>query len=189
MYTEANSDFGGTKLPIKMWAINNKAMKVEFTLQGMTGIQVVTDKDGWSLMPFMGQTKPEPTPEEQLKAGQSGLDIQSEFIDYAAKGSSVEYLGEDTEEGVEVYKIKLTDKTKTETTYFIDKESYYIIKETSKAMMQGQEVENATTYGNYKTVGNIVLPYSMTGSMGNMNIDKYDINVAVDEKIFVMPKE
>ncbi len=189
MYAEMNTDFGGVKVPIKMWGINNKAMRIEFVVQGMTGIQVVTEKEGWSLMPFMGQTKPEPTPEEQLKGSRSQLDIQGKFIDYAAKGSSVEYLGEDTEEGVEVYKIKLTDKDKVETTCYFEKETSYLIKESTKVMVQGQEQEQVSTFSNFKKVGDIVLPHAGTGGMGSMNFDKIEINAKVDETLFVMPKQ
>jgi hypothetical protein len=187
-YAEMSSDMGGVKIPIKMWGIHNKGMKVEFVVQGMTGIQVVTDKDGWSLMPFMGQTKAEPTPEDQLVSARAQLDIQGDLIDYAAKGSVVELLGEDTEEGVEVYKVKLTDKDKNETTYFVDKETSYIIKEVSKSMVQGQEVENAATFSNFKKVGDLVFPFATSGGMGNMVFEKIEINVPVDTAMFAMPK-
>lgn len=184
----ASSDAGGFKLPITMTSIHNKAMRVEFEVQGMKGIQVITDKDGWSLMPFMGQTKPEPTPEEQLKAARSELDIQGDLVDFAKKGSEVEALGEEEVEGVEAFKIKVTDINKSETTYFIDKENYLILKSVTKATIQGQEVEQETTYGNYKKIGNVTMPYTMTGPMGVMEISEIEINPAVDEKIFEMPK-
>jgi hypothetical protein len=139
-------------------------------------------------MPFMGQTKAEPTPEDQLVSARAQLDIQGDLIDYAAKGSVVELLGEDTEEGVEVYKVKLTDKDKNETTYFVDKETSYIIKEVSKSMVQGQEVENAATFSNFKKVGDLVFPFATSGGMGNMVFEKIEINVPVDTAMFAMPK-
>jgi hypothetical protein len=180
----------GIEIPAKIWTVNEKAFRVEFTVQGMTGIQVVTDKDGWGLMPFMGQTKPEPTPTEQVKAGQSQLDLKGELIDYKAKGSTVEAIGEEDVEGVETYKIKVTDKDKTETTYYIDKETYYIVKSESKVMLQGQEQMSATVYGDYKKVGDVIMAYSMQGGGmgGTMTVKKYEINPTVDMSIFEMPK-
>jgi hypothetical protein len=182
-----STDMGGMKVPVKIWQIDAKGMRVEFVVQGMTGIQVVTDKSGWSLMPFMGQTSPEPTPEEQLKAAQSQLDIKGQLIDYAQKGSTIEYIGEDVEDGVEVYKLKLTEKSGTETTYFFDKESYYILKSSTKVKMQGQEVDAVTTYGNYKKIGDIIFPYSINGGMGNATIEKMELNSNIDATIFDMP--
>ena len=66
----------------------------------------------------MGQTKPEPTNEEALKSARSQLDIRGQLLDYKIKGSTVEYLGEDEDEGVEVYKIRLTDANKTRNNLF-----------------------------------------------------------------------
>ncbi|MBK7010929.1 MAG: hypothetical protein IPO65_12320 [Saprospiraceae bacterium] len=190
MYSEMTTDMGGMKIPIKIWQQHMKGMRVEFEVQGMTGIQVVTDKDGWSLMPFMGQTKPEPTNEEALKSARSQLDIRGQLLDYKGKGSNVEYLGEDEDEGVEVYKIRLTDSNKTETTYFIDKESYLLIKAVSKVNFQGQEIDAVTKMSNYKDVGGILIPHSVDSmSTGKMEIVKTEINPAIAEDKFAMPKQ
>lgn len=186
-YTEITTDMGGVKVPIKMWQSHMKGMRVEFEIQGMTGIQVITDKDGWSLMPFMGKADPEPTNEEQLKMAQSQLDLRGQLVDYASKGSTIEYLGEDEVEGVEVFKIRLTDKNKTETNYFMDKENYYIVKSTTKTTFQGQEVENTTVYSNYKKVDNVFFPFSMNGQMGQVDIQKLELNPKIDEAIYKMP--
>lgn len=190
MYSEMSSDMGGMKIPIKVWQQHMKGMRVEFEVQGMTGIQVVTDKDGWSLMPFMGQTKPEPTNEEALKSARSQLDIRGQLVDYKAKGSTVEYLGEDEDEGVEVYKIRLTDANKTETTYFIDKENYLAIKSVSKVSFQGQEIDAVTKMSNYKDVGGVLIPHSIDSmSTGKMELVKAELNPAIDAEKFVMPKQ
>ena len=190
MYSEMTTDMGGMKIPIKIWQQHMKGMRVEFEVQGMTGIQVVTDKDGWSLMPFMGQTKPEPTNEEALKSARSQLDIRGQLLDYKGKGSTVEYLGEDEDEGVEVYKIRLTDNNKTETTFFIEKESYLLIKAVSKVNFQGQEIDAVTKMSNYKDVGGILIPHSVDSmSTGKMEIVKTEINAAIDADKFVMPKQ
>lgn len=186
-YSELSTDMGGMKVPVKIWQIDAKGMRVEFVVQGMTGIQVITDKSGWSLMPFMGQTNPEPTPEEQLKAAQSQLDLKGQLIDYAQKGSNLEFIGEDVEDGVEVYKLKLIEKSGAETTFFIDKESYYILKTSTKVKIQGQEVDSVTSYGNYKKVGDIMFPHSINGGMGNATIEKMELNSKIEATMFDMP--
>ena len=35
-------------------------MRMEFTIQGMTGVQAYDGKTGWMVMPFMGKKDPEP---------------------------------------------------------------------------------------------------------------------------------
>jgi hypothetical protein len=189
-YSELSADMGGVKVPIKMYQEHLKAMRVEFVVQGMTGVQVVTDKSGWSLMPFMGQTKAEPTNEEQLKASRSQLDLRGQLVGYKAKGSTVEYLGEDEDEGVEVFKIKLVDSDKTETTYFIEKETYLLLKSSSKFVFQGKEMENVSKFSNYKMVDGLMMPYSVEGGgMGKMEVTKIDINSKIDPKLYEMPSD
>ncbi len=188
LYSEMNVDNGGFKIPIKSWQEHMKGMRIEFEVQGMTGIQVVTDKAGWSLMPFQGQTKAEPTNEEQLKSARSGLDLRGQLLDYKAKGSSVEYIGEDEDEGVEVYKLKLTDKEKTETTFFLDKSTSLILKSVTKAMFQGKEIESTNKYSNYKSVDGLLWPFSMDSQMGKMEFTKVEVNAKIDPAKYDMPK-
>lgn len=186
-YTEFSVDNNGMKIPIKMWASHMKGMRMEFEIQGMKGIQVVTDKDGWSHMPFMGKADPEPTNEEQLKAERSQLDLRGQLVDYKAKGSSIESLGEDVIEGVEVHKIKLTDKDKVETTYFIDKETNFVIKSVTKVTFQGKEMDSETIFSNYKKINDLYFPFTMNSQNGPMEIQKIDLNPVIDEAIFKMP--
>ncbi|MBK8702038.1 MAG: hypothetical protein IPN29_21695 [Saprospiraceae bacterium] len=189
MYSEMSMDMGGMKVPIKIWQEHMKGMRVEFTVQGMTGIQVVTEKDGWSLMPFQGQTKAEPTNEELLKNQRSQLDIRGQLLDYKAKGSTVEFLGEDEDEGVEVYKLRLTDKNKSETTYFIEKSSFLILKTMTKVKFQGQEFDGITKFSNYKEIGGLLLPHSVdSNQMGRMEIVSGEINPVIDAEKYSMPK-
>ena len=44
-------------------------------------------------MPVQGMGSPTDMPEEQVKAAQSQLDVQSVLLDYQAKGTTVELLG------------------------------------------------------------------------------------------------
>ncbi|MBK8702040.1 MAG: hypothetical protein IPN29_21705 [Saprospiraceae bacterium] len=81
LYMEVVMDMGGLQIPVKIWQEHMKGIRVEFTVQGLTGIQVATEKDGWSLMPFQGQDKAEPTDEELLKNQRSQFNIRGKITE------------------------------------------------------------------------------------------------------------
>ncbi len=182
---KGNINQGGTKIPIIITAINKKAFKVEFTFNGMTGYQVLTDTAGFGFNPFAGQTKAEPITQDEVKKSQDQLDILDEFLDYKDKGTTLEDLGTDDVEGTECYKIKLTLKGGKEKTLYLSKENYLTIRATEKNEINGKEMESTTDYSNYKKTGDVLMPYALNSSLqGQIEIDTIDVNPAIDESIF-----
>lgn len=182
---KGNINQGGTKIPIVMTVINKKAFRVEFTFNGMTGYQVLTDTAGWGLNPFQGQTKAEPMTADQVKKSQDELDVHDEFLDYKDKGTTLEDLGTDDVEGTEAYKIKVTLKSGKEKTLYISKDNYLTIRQTEKTEINGKEIESTSDYSNYKKVENIMLPFSINNSLqGPVDIDTIEINPTIDEGLF-----
>ena len=68
-------------------AIHMKGSRQDITMMGMSGYSFTTDKEGWTFMPFGGQTAPEAMTPQMVKEGRSKLDLQGDFIDYKAKGT------------------------------------------------------------------------------------------------------
>ncbi len=183
----ASANAAGTEIPITLTIKDKKGMKVEFTVSGMTGYTIITDKGGWNYAPFGGQTKAEAMPEEAVKQAQDQLDLQGALLDYKAKGTKITYLGKDDVEGTECYKLKLVFASGKEETRYFDASNYYHIKSVSKVTANGKEVEMAQTFSNFqKLPEGIVFYMSMDGGMGGtMNIKTIEINKPVDESIFV----
>lgn len=132
-------------------------------------------------MPVQGMGSPTDMPEEQVKAAQSQLDVQSVLLDYQAKGTTVELLGKEGND----FKLKVTFKTGISTTYYIGQSDYRLNKTVSKRNINGEEVEFETTYTNYKQVDGFWFAFTATSSIqGETNYDKVEVNIPVDEKIF-----
>ena len=189
MRTEGTVKAQGAEIKITNTQVHKKATRTDIALMGMNGYNILTTTEGWSFMPFQGQTKPEPITADELKIGQDELDIMDEFLTYKLLGKKLEDLGKDDVDGTECFKLKLTDKDGQETTLFIDPSNYFIIKETSKIKANGQEMENSSTFSNYKkTDGGIFIPMNIGGGFGDMEITKVEINPTIDESIFKLPK-
>ena len=175
----------GAEIKVTIYQIDKKAMRENITLMGMEGYSILTNTEGWTYMPFGGQTKPEAMTADDVKKGQDGLNLQDDFITYKELGKKLELIGKDDVDGTECFKLKMIDKDKTETTYYIDPSNYYVIKETHKMTVNGKEMENSTTYGNYKKLPEgIFYAYSITSDWGNAEVSNLTINPIIDEVLF-----
>lgn len=175
----------GIKINFTQQAVHNVGVRVDAEFQGQKIIDITTPAKGWSQNPFGGRSSLQPISEEELKQKLDELDIQDEFIDYAAKGSSVEFLGKDEEDGNEFYKVKMTTKNNNESVYFFDVNTSLIYKEEKTVKQQGQEMKMVTKVFDYKTIPfGIKIPHK-SEQMGQLLVtDKIEINLAIDENIF-----
>jgi len=174
----------GTEQPVIMTILKDKGYKVEFTMNGMTGYTIITDKAGWRYSPFQGQQQVDKIPDEAIKQSQDLLDIEGPLIDYKTKGNKVVYLGTDDVEGTECHKLKVIFPFGKEETIFIDASDFTLVRTTTKTNANGKEQVQTTTYGNYQRLPEgIVYPMSVDGG-GSLTIKSIEINKPVDESIF-----
>jgi outer membrane lipoprotein-sorting protein len=124
------------------------------------------------------------------------------FLDYAKKGYSVELMGEETVEGTETFKIKLTknpilvDGAEEDlfVIYYFDKENFVPIMQEStipSGPQKGMKVQ--TLFSDYQEAGKIFYPYTISikynGQLAqSINIEKMDMNVEIDDALFTMPE-
>jgi hypothetical protein len=142
--------------------------------------------------PMQGQTEPVALPADAVAKGRSSLNIGGELFNYKDKGYSALLEGRDDIAGVSAYKIKLS-KADIELIYFIDPNTYYIMRVDTKASINGQDINSTSTFIDFrKTDIGFVIPYSIgTTNMGydiSIHYSKILINREVDPKIFDMPK-
>jgi len=180
------SNAGGTEIPITLTIQQGKGFRVEYTVNGMTGYNIITDKAGWNYSPFSGQTKAEAMPEDLVKKSQDGLDIGGPLFDYQAKGNKMTYLGKDDVEGTECYKIKVTFPSGKEETVYIDASNYYHIRSVDKVKANDKEMEQTSNFGNFqKLPEGIVYPMSIDfGGGGPMTVKSIEINKPLADNIF-----
>jgi len=183
----------GMEAPFTLEMARPNKMRMEFTIQGMTGVQAFDGKSGWAVMPFMGKTEPEAMPAEETTRMAEQADIDGLLVDYKEKGRQVEYVGKEDLEGTPVHKLKVTQKSGDVVYVYIDAEQFMQLKEAGKTKIRGQEVESETTFGDFKTVDGLVFPHSieqkaqgMPSGM-TMTISKVEINPGLAASRFAMP--
>lgn len=180
----------GLTAPVSIQIVNNKSMRFDLSIQGMTMNQVVDGETGWQIMPFQGNPNAEPIPADQIKEMKGQMDVQGDLFNYKEKGNTVDLVGNDEVDGTEVYKLKVTTKDGRVNYKYIDKASNYIIKEVQIVKTEDKEVEGATVFSNFKkTDDGITFPFNMNTEMagGVIKWEKIEINPTIDPTIFKMP--
>jgi hypothetical protein len=187
---------GPMEVPITLTKARPESVRMDFTVQGMTGSQAYDGTTGWAVMPFMGKKEPEKMSDDMLKAIKEEADFDGSLVDYKTKGNTVEYLGKVDVEGSPAYKLKVVTKNGTESIDYLDADSYLVIKSEGKRKVQGQEMESESVIGDYKDVGGVMYPHSIQshpkgapeGQGQSITIEKYEINSKVDNAVFKMPE-
>ena len=85
-------------------------------------------------------------------------------------------------EGTDVYKIKVTKDDKTSFRYY-DVKTGYLLRTEETTETQGQSVTAITDYSNYKSVGNIMMPFTMKVTSGPQVLVFDTIEVKVNEGV------
>lgn len=182
---EGNLNTQGYDISITITKLHNVGLRIDIEVAGTSNYQIVTPEKGLSFMPIQGMSSPVEMPDEQFKAAQNQLDVQSTFLNYKDKGTAVELLGSEKVDGEDNYKLKVTSKNGLTTIYFIGHKNNLINKTSTKRMINGEEMDLETNYTDYKqNADGYWFSYSNSGLQGDTNFDKIETNVKVDPSIF-----
>lgn len=183
---------GGIEIPFIQMAKRPDKIRVEGTFQGLTFIQTFNGKEGWSLNPFAGVTDPQPMSEDDLKGMHYQADMDGMLWNWNEKGYTVTFDGKDDMEGTSCLKIKLDTKEGDSFTYYIDADSYLMLRSNSKIKRMGNEMESDTYYSNYSMVEGIAVPGKIETKMkdqlmGTLVIENVELNTELDDTLFEKP--
>ena len=118
-----------------------------FAIQGMTAIQAYDGSSGWQISPFQGRKDPELLGEEDMRNMTEDADFYGPLVDYKEKGNAIEYLGHDTVDGDDVYRLKVTLKNGDILYYYLDPETYLEIRTEKQQFVRGSVRETMTNLG------------------------------------------
>ncbi|HTS62304.1 MAG TPA: hypothetical protein VMH28_09775 [Candidatus Acidoferrales bacterium] len=165
-----------------------------FTVQGMTQIEAYDGVTGWKISPFEGRKDPELLGEDDLRLLVEEADFYGPLVDYQAKGNKVEYLGHDSIDGDDAFKLKVTLKNGDIFYYYLDPETYLEIRVETVRFIRGAVQEAFREMGSYKLAGGVYYPFSVQegskqhpGDSSKVSLDKVEVNVPIDKSLFQMP--
>jgi len=183
----------GMEAPIVLEQKRPGKRRVEFVVQGMTGVQAFDGERAWSLLPFMGKTDPEYASDEDSKNEREESDFDGPLVDWKTKGNTVELVGKEAVQGADAFKLKVTKKNGKIEYYYLDTETYLLVKQEGKTKRRGTEFDGESYFSDYKDVDGYMVPYVMEqGAKGmeqrqKMTFSKVELNVPLDDSRFTMP--
>jgi len=174
---------------------NERPNKVreEFLIQGMAQVEAYDGKTGWQVSPFEGRKDPDKLSADDMKSLVEDADIDGQLVDYRNKDHRAEFIGHDSVEGTDCYKIKLTLNNSDVRYYYIDTDSFLELKVETERNIRGTIRYSETYYGDYDQVNGIYFPFAFeSGQKGSpfrvkYTVDKIELNVPINNAVFSMP--
>ncbi len=128
----------------------------------------------------------------------SNQDFPDAMLDYKTKGYTAEYIGKETKEGTECYKVKFTKKPVSVNGVKVDDITYYFF-DTENSLPIATETEikdgpmkgekSLSTMSDYQEVDGLFFPFSMNQGGQDLKIKKITLNPTIDDKAFAFPTE
>ena len=194
IYMEGNMEAMGSQGTMKTTLLNGKGFKQEIDVMGTQVVMCYTDSMGWQINPMTGNYNAEVMTEAQYRPGREQIYAGGLLMtDYAAKGYKLDYAGVETVGMASAHKLNMTSPDSTETAYYFDPQTWYLIKMVQKAEMMGQTMDISVNLSNYQKPENgFAMPYSIETNYGGQffltaNFNKVEINNPVDPVVFAKP--
>ena len=174
---------------------NKRESKIreESVVQGLTQVRAFDGSTAWQINPFGGRRDPDLMSHDASKGIRIEADLDGPLVDYKQKGYQAEYLGHDSVEGTDCYKIKLTLKEGDVRYYYLDADSYLEIKIEAQTYIRGALQYRDMMLGDYEQVDGVYFPFSTeSGEPGServirLTVDKIELNVPFDDAQFSFP--
>jgi hypothetical protein len=169
------------------------AVREETTLQGMTRVDAYDGTEGWKISPFGGRKDPEKISVDDAKSLVEDAEVDGPLVDWQAKGSTVEYLGQEDVDGTLAHKLKVVRKNGDVNYVYLDPDHFLEIRIVTQRMENGAQVENETDLGDYEKINGVFFPFSIeAGPKGATDkqkvvFEKAEANVPIDDATFKFP--
>lgn len=175
----------GVKFPVNYYAVHNISQRTDFTYNGLTGYRIVTKDSGFNFSPFSGMAGAQRMTPEDIKLSSDEFDLEGSLINYSEKGHTVDVMENEDIDGVDAIQLRMNLKNGKTIFYFIDPDSYYIIRTVSKGVSNGQQFTNTFNYYNFKrTKEGILFPFTED----SVTYDVIEVNIPLEDKLFSSKK-
>jgi outer membrane lipoprotein-sorting protein len=202
MKISAKVNQGGVDIPLEIVSLSDGRQYTKISLQGMELMQGVFDGESVWNTNFQSMTPEKSDAEASANQKLDANDFPSEFIDYKAKGYTLELVGKETMDGSETFKLKLTKEPKTVdgqsvedvTYYFFDAEAFIPLAQEStmtQGPAKGQTMQ--IKFSDYQEVDGMYFPFSMSqgvkgGGAQTISFDSVELNPEISDDAFKFPE-
>jgi outer membrane lipoprotein-sorting protein len=135
---------------------------------------------------------PQAMSEADAKDFIANADFDGPLVNFAEKGYSVDYAGEEKIEGRTAYKLLLMNKRDDIFFLWVDAENHEVVKRTAYRVFSNQRVAVDTFFKDFRDVGGVLQPHRIeTTANGRtlyvMLIDRMEANIEIPAGTFARP--
>jgi hypothetical protein len=183
----------GMRVPYVLEQKRPDKMRLDFVFDGETAVQCYDGTAGWKLLPFRGRTNPEPLTSEEQREAADSADLYGLLIDYAARGHTVELLGQEQVDGRDAYKLKVTMPGGSVRWVYPDAETGLEVKLEALRTLAGRERRIETFYHDWQPKqGLLIARRQETRTEGSkesqlLTVETIRINPPIDDSRFALP--
>jgi len=188
----------GIDIQITQYQKKPDKIRMDMEVQGMNVIMAIDGETGWSINPMMGSTEAVDLPAETIasleKEGRSDptASWDNPFVTWKENGTTVELVGKEDINGSSAYNLKFTYKDNDVVNYFVDTDSFFLLKTKSTEAVQGQTFEREIKFSEYRETEGILFPVKIeiliNGQVQQVfTMDKCEFDMPIDDSIFKKP--
>ncbi|HAH34825.1 MAG TPA: outer membrane lipoprotein-sorting protein [Flavobacteriaceae bacterium] len=188
----------GMEIPIEIYSTKDGKQLVKINMQGQEMTMMSFDGETMWTTNFMTMLPEKSDTETTEMMKTNNQDFPSPFLNYKEKGYTVEYLGKETKEGTETFKLKLTQKPvmvdgKEEPTvsfHYFETENYVpIVVETTMNSGPAKGQMSTSGFSDYQESEGLYFPFSIDQGGQPINVKEIVLNPDVDKAFFAFPEE
>lgn len=187
----------GMEIPIEMYQMKDGKQLLKLNIQGQSMTQYSFDGETMWTTNFMTMLPEKSDAEATANMKKQSKDFPSPFYNYKEKGFTAELLGNETKEGTETFKIKLTQEpmmlngieVPNVSFHYFDTENFVPIAtetEMKEGPMKGQM--SISTFSDYQEVDGLYFPFSIAMQGQGITIKEITVNPEIDMAIFAFPE-
>jgi len=168
--------------------------RLQITALGARSVRVFDGVHGWKLHPGRGRPGAEPYTPPESRSAQAAHGIDGPLIDAAANGHPVTLQSLDQIGGRQAYRLSVRMAAGGEEQVWVDAETYLDVRHDRMADgPAGAPRRVSTTYGDYRTVEGLRIPFLITTGGGpgtapdRMQIETVVLNAPLEDSTFGNP--
>jgi len=190
IYIEGKAVQMGTELPMILQMKKEGKVKLTMTFNGMDIVTAFDGQKGWMINPMTGSDTPTEIPSEQLTDIKKNDLYHSQLVEFLNAGK-LKLDGEEDVDGKPAYKLEATPDSGSPIYFFVDKNSYLLMKTSTTVNAMGQDMTVDTYVKEYSDesgykFAKVSSTFINGQESGLITFDKFELNKEMDDSIFTL---
>ncbi|HLN21010.1 MAG TPA: hypothetical protein VK213_07960 [Bacteroidales bacterium] len=176
----------GVELPMQLWMKNPDKIRQVTSFNGQDIISAFNGTKGYTINPMAGSSTPVEMSATEVKQAKVNMVFRNTLME-SFKAGKLTLMGEENVNNKPAFKIK-ADLEGIPAIIYIDKETYFVSKQSITANQGGMSVTVDTYPSDYKEVNGIIMPTKTSTSLQGMDAvityEKIEVNIPMEDSIF-----